>query len=57
MLSWLKYSGMSVIITVNPYHWRLGCKYVALNEVWETDHLLLELLPITIRVWFDNGDW
>jgi hypothetical protein len=28
-----------------------------LNEAWETDHLSIELLPITIRVWIDDGSW
>jgi hypothetical protein len=33
------------------------CAYNKTNEVWETDAFVLELLPITIRIWFDNGSW
>lgn len=57
IIKWLKYSGCTITLKLNPYHWRISCKYMKLNEAWETDHLSIELLPITIRVWFDDGSW
>jgi hypothetical protein len=55
--NWIKYSGATITLKLNPLHWRFSCKFIALNEAWETDHFLLELFPITIRVWFDDGSW
>ena len=57
LLNYLKYSGCNVIIKLNPYHWRLNINYNKTNEVWEQDTLVIELLPITIRLWIDNGEW
>ncbi len=57
MIDWLKYSGCNIIIKLNPFHWRISFKYLQTNEAWEQDALVIELLPITIRVWFDNGEW
>ena len=34
-----------------------NCSYNKTNEVWEQDALLIELLPITIRLWVDDGSW
>ena len=57
MIDWLIYSGCNITLKLNPFHWRISFKYNHTNEVWEQDHLLIELLPITIRLWFDNGEW
>jgi hypothetical protein len=57
MIDWLMYSGCNITLKLNPFHWRISFKYNHTNEVWEQDHLLIELLPITIRLWFDNGEW
>ena len=57
ILKYLKYSGCNITIKLNPYHWRLDFNYVTTNEAWEQDALLVELFPITIRLWVDNGEW
>jgi hypothetical protein len=57
LINYLKYSGVTITFKLNPYHWRFHCRYMQTNEAWETDHLSLELLPITIRVWIDDGQW
>ena len=57
---WLLYSGISVIITVNPLHWRLTpCVVQNLNEwagpnerTWSVSWLFL-----TVRIWIDDGSW
>jgi hypothetical protein len=55
--NWLRYSGINITIKLNPLHWRIYCHYYKNNEAWEQDAFILELLPITIRVWFDDGSW
>lgn len=57
IFNYLKYSGCNVIIKFNPYHWRINLSYNKTNEVWEQDTLVIELLPITIRIWIDDGSW
>jgi hypothetical protein len=56
MLKWIKYSGCTITLKLNPFHWRLSYNFFESNG-WETDCFMLELLPITIRVWFDDGSW
>ena len=56
-MNWLRHSGCNIILKLNPFHWRLRYDYNKTNEVWETDAFVLELLPITIRIWFDDGSW
>lgn len=55
--NWIRYSGANITIKLNPLHWRINCGFKSTNEIWEVDYFILEFLPITIRVWFDNGDW
>ena len=57
MMDWLMYSGCNITLKLNPCHWRISCAYNKTNEAWEQDAFVLELLPITIRLWFDNGEW
>jgi hypothetical protein len=58
--NYLKYSGISVILTLNPFHWR----YVPwfrneTNDEWGSAEYTygIGFLALTIRVWFDNGEW
>lgn len=58
MFKCLLYSGLNLTIKFNPLHWRIAFSKGDGNDVWEVKHsYVLELLPITIRVWFDNGEW
>ena len=57
MIKWLRYSGCNITLKLNPFHWRINFEYNKTNEAWETDALIIELLPITIRVWIDDGSW
>jgi len=56
-MNWLKYSGCNITLKLNPFHWRFHCAYNQTNEAWEQDALVLELFPITIRLWIDDGTW
>ena len=57
MLNYLKYSGCNITIKLNPYHWRINAKMYKTNDEWEQDSLYIEILPITIRLWIDDGSW
>ena len=61
MLKWLRYSGASVVITVNPLHWRwvpqaeqvFTTEWATPNEqTWQ-----LAWLFLTVRIWIDDGSW
>lgn len=60
MIKWLLYSGVSVTITLNPYHWRyLPAAFKDIN-IWAgpKEHTWsVSFLFLTIRIWIDNGDW
>lgn len=61
MLNWLRYSGASVIITVNPCHWR-GLPWIRneSNLEWPSPNertVSLGWLFLTIRIWIDDGSW
>lgn len=60
-MNWLKYSGASVAVTLNPLHWawvpQAGRAFI--NE-WPgpNEHsYYARCLFITIRVWIDDGSW
>jgi EamA domain-containing membrane protein RarD len=57
ILKWLKYSGATIALTLNPCHWGFYCKYRKSVDVWEQDAFVLQILPLSIRIWIDNGDW
>ena len=57
ILNYLKYSGLNVTFKFNPFHWRLSAAYFQTNEVWEQDALIIELFPLTVRFWIDDGSW
>ena len=61
MYKWLRYSGASIILTLNPAHWypvpwareERNLEWPVLNErTWS-----LGWLFVTVRFWIDNGDW
>ena len=60
-LKWLRYSGASIIVTLNPLHWRWrpGLRREP-NDGWPSPNERtwnMGWLFLTIRVWVDNGDW
>lgn len=57
MNNWLKYSGATLSFTLNPYHWGFQCKYRKSADVWEQDAFVLQLGPVSLRVWIDDGNW
>jgi len=60
MYKWLKYSGMVVIITVNPLHWSFLPWANRFQDEWagpKEQTVSFGWLFITIRFWTDNGSW
>jgi len=61
IINWIRYSGVGVIFTLNPLHWKVlpwfrdetNQEWPAPNErTWAAGFLFL-----TIRVWIDDGSW
>jgi hypothetical protein len=60
MIKYLRYSGISVILTLNPLWWKvLPWFKVETNSEWgSAEHTYAcGFLGVTIRMWIDNGDW
>lgn len=60
MIDYLKYSGVSVILSLNPFHWLLIPKIRnESNSEWGSPERTYSLtfLFLTVRMWIDNGDW
>ena len=60
-LKWIRYSGASVIVTLNPVHWcwvpqarhERTAEWPSPNE----NTYMVSWLFLTVRAWTDNGDW
>jgi hypothetical protein len=60
-LKWVRYSGASVIVTLNPLHWCWApVAQHEPNTEWSKAHertYRVSWLFLTVRIWIDNGDW
>ena len=61
MLKWLRYSGASVNVTLNPFHWfwtpRVGYEPRG-DWAGPNEHTIsISLLFLTVRLWIDDGSW
>ena len=61
IMNWLKYSGASVSVTLNPFHWfwtpRIGREPLG-DWAGPNEHTVsLSILFLTLRVWIDDGSW
>ena len=59
-LKWLRYSGFSVIITLNPCHWRFLPWAYREHRDWPgpNEHCYATgWLFLTARIWIDDGSW
>jgi hypothetical protein len=61
MKKWLAYSGMCVIIVVNPLHWRWVPRAQKDVTDWPDGPNewtgSVSWLFLTVRVWIDDGSW
>lgn len=59
--NWIKYSGVSICFTLNPWHWRLlPTATKEFEDVWQGPNQrtwYISWLMLTIRVWVDDGSW
>lgn len=56
-LNYLRYSGLVVSFTVNPFHWNYIPRYFR-NTEWRNDcEYGISFLFLTIRIWIDDGSW
>ena len=59
-MNWLKYSGLSISLIVNPLHWSWMPWWRRDYNEWDGPNEWTGscgLLFITIRVWIDDGSW
>lgn len=57
-LDYLRYSGISISITLNPFHWSYIPRiYRSEKDAWDTDARWISFLFLTIRIWMDDGSW
>ena len=61
MYNWLRYSGASVAVTLNPLHWtwvpQAGRVF---TDEWRGPNertWSVRFLFVTVRVWTDDGSW
>lgn len=55
---YMMYSGLSLAITFNPFHWALMPRYFRNGkDGWEPDYHSISFLFLTIRFWIDDGSW
>jgi hypothetical protein len=60
-MSWLRYSGASIAVTLNPLHWAwipLGGRMFTTEWAGPNERTwYVRFLFVTIRVWIDDGSW
>ena len=60
IFKWIRYSGVSVILSLNPLWWKVLPWWRREVNEWAgpNEHTWsVGFLGLTIRVWIDNGDW
>jgi hypothetical protein len=58
LFAYLKYSGLSVCFTLNPFHWCLMPRYFRNGkDGFEPDYHSFSFLFLTVRFWADDGSW
>ena len=57
ILDYLKYSGASICVTINPFHWQYMPKYYSTYEWPNESTKAISWLFLTIRFWIDDGGW
>lgn len=61
MYNWLRYSGISVILHINPLHWRwMPWIRNEKNQEWPmpNEHTwAVGWVFLTVRIWIDDGSW
>ena len=60
-MNWLRYSGASVAVALNPFHWAyIPVASRAFTNEWagpKERSWYARFLFVTVRVWIDDGSW
>ena len=58
-MSYLRYSGASISIFLNPLHWKIFPYFRKEPDVFsDSDHTYLcGFLFLVVRIWIDDGSW
>lgn len=60
-LKWIRYSGASVIFSLNPLHWNMVPRAQReYNDVWPSPNKStwrMSWLFVTVRFWIDDGSY
>jgi hypothetical protein len=61
LLNWIKYSGISITVNLNPLHWRLipNASYHSSKE-WLDGYFRsyrANWLCVQLHLWIDDGSW
>jgi hypothetical protein len=59
-MKWLRYSGLSITLTVNPYHWSWRPRAGLQQDEWAGPRertYFASWLMISTRIWLDDGSW
>ena len=60
MYKWLRYSGISVIISLNPLWWKVLPWFRQEVNEWAGPRertYSISWLFLTVRIWLDDGSW
>ena len=60
LLDYLKYSGVSVIVSLNPLWWKVLPWWRKESNEWagpKENTYSFGFLGLTIRIWIDDGSW
>ena len=60
MFKWIRYSGASVIVTLNPLHWYWKIWARQERPEWNGPNektWAISCLFLTVRIWIDDGSW
>jgi hypothetical protein len=57
-MKWLRYSGITLGMTVNPFHWAFGGHLIKPTDMDPSQYgFYVSLGFVWLRIWIDNGDW
>ena len=61
VFNWLRYSGASVVVTLNPLHWawipQTGREFTGEWAGPNERSYYARFLFLTVRFWIDDGSW
>jgi len=57
-MKWLRYSGVCLGATLNPYHWTFVIRAIKPTDMDPCQYgFYVSVGFVWVRAWIDNGDW